>query len=238
VNEMELWAVYKKTGDSQALGQLVKMHIPQVEAVIRQKYSRANIPYSAIRAKGLSLVVDAINSYDPKYNRVLSSHTYDYLKKLHRFVDQQKQVARISEAQSGKVAPYLEATRYMTENLGREPSSRELSDELGWGIRDVNKLKREITFETPTESWGGFAGITHETYEDDTIDYVYKFDLTPEEQFIFEHSIGFQGAPVYKASDIAKRLSILPSQVSQRKRTIAEKIGRRQSEQSLRRFIK
>lgn len=232
-DEMEMWKAYKATGDQRVLGEIVEHLKPKMERNIKAKFSRANIPYSAIRAKGMALTVDAINTYDPTKGRALSSHAFEYWKKLHRYVDQQKQPVRISESQSGKVAPYLETVKQMEDRLGREPSSQELADELGWNIRDINKMKREITFEVPITSWEGFQSIQTTTHEDDLLDNVYKFDMSPEEQFIFEHSTGYNNAEKLAATDIAQRLNILPSQVSQKKKAIAKKIEFRRDQASI-----
>jgi len=232
-HEMELWSQYKTTGDQQALSGLLTTYRPLMERRVKQQFSRANIPETAIVAKGLSLTVDAINTYDPTRGRALKSHAFEYWKKLHRFVDQQKQIARISESQSTKIAPYMEATRQLSESMGRDPSSQELADHLGWGIRDINKLKREITFEDPIASWGGMKEIARPQDESDVVQYVYQFDLTPEEKYIFEHSMGYMTAERMPASQIAANLKILPSQVSQRKRTIANKLKKRLEEASV-----
>jgi len=232
-DDLDLWKQYKKTGDKDILGKLVMYHKPSIDKMIYRSYSRANVPQETIRAKGMGLIVDAINTYDPNKGAALGTHVYNYGKKLHRFVDQQKQVVRISESQSGKAAPYMEAVKQLESRLGREPSALELADELGWSIKDVNKMKREITVESPMTSWDGFGAITTSTHEDDVVDNVYKFDLLPEEKLIFEYSTGYGGADLLPASTIAAKLNILPSQVSQKKKNIAKKISFRQNQLSL-----
>jgi DNA-directed RNA polymerase specialized sigma subunit len=232
-DELILWKRYKETGDEQALTILLNTYRPLLKRRIRQQYSAANIPQSAIEIKGLTLTINALDTYDPTRGRSISSHVFEYWKKLHRFVDQQKQVARISESRSGKVAPYMQAVRQLQEDRGRPASTQELADHLGWEERDINKLKREITFEDPMSSWEGFAAVTTRMEDDPLVENVYKFDLTPDEQYIFEHSTGYKGAEIMTAASIARKMGILPSQLSQKKRGVAQKLEQRRDVASL-----
>jgi len=229
-NADSLWAEYNKTKSQEVFGDLIKTLSPMVDQAIQAKYSRANIPRHVIRSRGLVLVTDAITSYDPTKGRAITSHVYEYLKKLHRFTDQHKLVARLSEAQASKVSPFRETVSQLADRLGRQPTMAEIADESGISFRDIAKLQREHTTELPMVGGLGSDDMLKSQQTNPLIDYIYMFELDPEEKYIFEHTTGHKGAQVYQMKRIAKDLNLSPSQISQKKKKIASKIQARQSQ--------
>jgi len=59
--------------------------------------------------------------------------------------------------------------------------------------------------------------------EDPVLDYIY-YDLDPKDKLIFQHRTGYQGAPVMKVVDLAKKIKMSPSAVSSRAFKIAKTI--------------
>lgn len=159
-------------------------------------------------------VADAIRKYDPSKKVQLSTHIVHNLQRLHRLNYKNVQGLHTSEELQRNMNKVLTAKNNLTETLGREPTHKEISKEVGMPEKFINKMEKNLKFEVPSSAMS-FDPAAHKTEEEDLVmDYLYH-DLNPQQKIIFEHKIGYNGKPIKQNKELAKMLGISPVRVTQ-----------------------
>lgn len=219
----ELVDLYKKKGDKNAKKVIMKRYKHLIEQQARLRFgSSTAIPMGAIEAEGLKLLSQAIDSYDKSFGASLSTHFFNYLRKLTRFVNTYGYPVRPSEGVKEKFSVIRDAEFILTERLGRAPSYTEISDFVKMDEGSVRRIKDQlvsVVTQVDDQATGGSGML------DDYIDYVRKFDLTPQEQIVFDYSTGYGGLKQMKAGEIAKKLKMSPAQLSHIKKNVSTKFN-------------
>jgi len=164
----------------------------------------------------------AIKNYNPEKG-ALSTHIVNNLKQLNRLNYSSQQALRMSEALQQKVGRFIEAEQKLVENLEREPTLEELSENLGWDLSRVKRMKNQVRKEISTGLLEFDPGVLGSDNFKEYMDYVYH-DLDTKDKYIFEKTTGYGGSPTTSKVDIAKKLKISPGLVSNRSLAIANKL--------------
>ena len=103
----------------------------------------------------------------------------------------------------------------MEDRFGREPTDAEVADELSWSLKEVNRLRNELSRADIINfgddySYGDLGIMSNKTNE--VIRMVYM-DSTPDEKFIIEHTYNISGKKQLSLKDIAKKLRVSESKV-------------------------
>lgn len=233
MDDLELWKIYKKSGDRAALGELVRRLEPSIDTWLSTHVGRHNLPPTAVKSHAITKTVDAIGRWDPKGGASLRTWVVNNLMGVYRLVEQHRAVARIPEAFSTKAHMYHSALKELKLLRGRSPSNLELSEHLGLSMKDVDRLSRDVGAESVTAGYEGWEPILRPA-ESTIVDYVYMFDLTPEERVVFERLSGYNSAtrkfdPKSKkeGNEVARMLGKSAATVSQIKKGVVEKLKRR-----------
>lgn len=201
--------------------QLINSHKKLIEAEA-SKYAKF-IPVTFVLIEAYKLARKAAEKYDPSTGIKFSTYLTNALQKLSRLSTQYGNVVRVPENKQFKINKLNQVEQGLTDELGRQPSVAELADATGMGIGQVNSLlgtrKREVNMSNLS-----FAPVFFEGGEDEWVHFVYH-DLSEKDKLIFEYRTGFGGKPVLDNNNIAKRLNISPSTVSQRIKFITDKIA-------------
>jgi DNA-directed RNA polymerase specialized sigma subunit len=125
-----------------------------------------------------------------------------------------------------------EAHNKFVDEHGREPSEGELADYTGLSkkrIAHIRKYDKSQTFETRLQGSDSQENVSMPTVVDEADmweDYVYQ-SLSGRDQLIYDLRTGKQGSQrPLGVSEIAKKLKMSPSAVSQRLSKISEEIQR------------
>jgi len=220
--EKELIARYQG-GDKNALPELFDSFRPVLKTWERNTAS-TNLPRSAVNAEIKSQFIDAIDTYDPERGTKPSTYINSRLRKTYRFLYEHQNIGRIPENENIKVGTFKSAKDNLSEKLGRDPTALELSQDLRWGLSEVEKLDRMIRKDLSLPSDLDFGAITTNRSAD-IAHYIY-YDLTSQEKLVFEYLTGMGGKPVLKSKEIAQRMGVSQSTVSNIKKSIAEKLER------------
>lgn len=227
-NEMRLWRQWKRTKDPKVMGELVDSMQPIIQQTTG-KFKDVTIPRSAIEAEATHQAIIGIQTYNPKKGAKLSTHVYNRMPKVNRFVYEHQNVGRIPEHRVLKINTYQTAYETLQSDLGREPSAMEISDELGWSLPEVERMERELRKEvigSVLESGGNDFSFMGANEENKVLGYIY-YELSPQEKVVFENVSGYAGRPILSDNQVARRLNMQPEEVRRIKRRIADKIGRR-----------
>lgn len=215
-DDVDAWNKWRNTGSRDDLGTLFK----RMEPVIQKEVSRwasgpVARPVLNLEAKKISL--NAFKSFDPNKAR-LNTHLTNNLKGLSRIVYTHTNPARMPEHQVLKLSTFTTAKQTLEEQLGREPTTLELSESLAWSPKEVSRYEGQIRtgYSTSQPLPPGF-----DKYDADKVflDFVYN-DLVDQDKVVFEHTTGYGGKPILSAQDLIKKTRMTQGQISHSKRRI------------------
>ena len=126
------------------------------------------------------------------------------------------------EYQTLKFHTYNLANSALQERLGRDPTSDELSEELGWAKPYVQNFRQSMRREF-VESGETPPIFDTNSGESGVVDFVYN-DLSPVQKTIFEHTTGYAGARQLNNPQLIKKLHMSQGQLSYQKRLLVKKI--------------
>lgn len=169
------------------------------------------------------LAARAIRSFDPRRGAKLQTHVMTQLQPLRRFASQSPQAIRRGDRDMTQIAALARAENTLRENLGREPSDLELADYSGISQRRMNRLRARKELSAYGIVGGNDPVIDRSDPEDAWMDYVYH-DLDDISRKIVDYKLG-RGVQPMANKDIAHKLKITPSAVSQRLSTIQNRLN-------------
>ncbi len=190
------------------------------------KYKTSNIPYNLILLQTKALMVKAVLTFNTKRGVKFNTHLTNYLKKLYRFVNENANIAKIPEQRVRKIKQYNWAYSKLEAKLGRTPVDVELSDELSWPVKEVVRLKDELSrnevINFGTDYSYGDLGINSSKI-DSVIKLVY-LDATPDEKFILEHITNVRNKKQLNVKELSKQLKLPENKVKYLISNIKKKI--------------
>lgn len=183
----------------------------------------------ALNSRAKRLAISAFKNYDPAKGTKLQTHLLIRLQPLQR--ERMARSAPISipeRVQFDKFKMDQAAERFRADK-DRDPSDDELADITGISpkrMAHVRRFARGVISEGQTED--PMSGVSvptagEVTPEDIWIEYVHH-DLDPIDKKILEWKTGYLGKQVLSTNEIARRLKITPSAISQRAAKIAMKL--------------
>jgi len=228
MNMDEQWSAWDKDRSNDNLNALMETAKPVIDKAITS-YAPGSSP--AVKSQAKILTRRAIESYDPKRGTKFQSYLYTQLQPLQREA-MSYDTLYTPERVRFDLRQVRDASRQFTEHNGREPNDDELADSMGISKRRIAHLRR---FDKMVLGEGRF------TPEDDDEDdaalpetqqagrvwqqAVYE-DLSNIDKLIYDLKTGRNGrTKAMKVGDIAKKLKMTPSAVSQRLKRISDQIA-------------
>jgi DNA-directed RNA polymerase specialized sigma subunit len=188
----------------------------------------------ALTGRAKRLAIDAFKSFDPKRGAKLRTHLYIRLQPLQRAYTRRTAPLAIPERVQLDLLRLQQTERAMRDELNRDPADDELAERLKLSkkrIAHVRAFSKGILSEGQLRSPEGEPiqfGTQQHTPDDIWVEYVHH-DLSPIDKKIFEWKTGIYGKKVLTTNEIARRLNITPSAVSQRALKIAMMLERAQN---------
>ena len=183
----------------------------------------------AMRAKAKRLAIKAFQSFDPKQGAKLKTHLMIRLRPLQREYTKRTSPLNVPERVQLDQLRLRQAESRLNEELGREPSDVELAEHMGLStkrIAHVRSYSKGVLAESQMRSPEGelqLPASEHVTADDVWVEYVHH-DLDAKDKKIMEWKTGYNGHAILSTNEIAKRLKMSPSAVSQRAAKIARKL--------------
>lgn len=226
----ETYKDWAKSQDPKLIHSMINDLSPDIDKAI---YAYAGMNAGpTIKTKAKVLAVRAIKSYDPKSKANLRSWIYTQLQPLNRY-SRELSPSPMPERALLQVASLKKVENDFYENYGRMPSDAELTDITGLSAKNIGSIRR-LNKRTVNEgqnlygaedpsSYGERVQSKEPTYKDDIMHMLYT-TLSPSEQVIMEHKLGFNNKPILSNNDIAARLKMSPGRVSQLSNKIADQL--------------
>lgn len=225
-DDLKAWQEYKKSPTPLNRTNLLK----RFDGLIQNQVNRwmGPLPRETLEAEAKTLAVKAFDTYNPNAGAQLSTYLTSQLQPLSRLVYTYQNAARMPERIAQKMVTFTQANESLKLTLGREPTTDELHNELGWNAADINKVRgynrRDLVESGPAVS-GSFFEESGDDKDDILLGAIY-FELSPDEKQLFELVTGYNGVTPLKNPELAKKLGISLPQLSYRKDNLKKHIDR------------
>lgn len=179
-------------------------------------------PKSHLRSRAKAIAVKAVKTFNPMSGAKLQSWVTTNLKQLARYGQGLRDV-KAPELAIRRAAEIDRVSKQLSDDLGREPTLIELSDEIGISPKKIQKIRHQVKASVNSGS------LDTETSEDaQTAPGVYTpsalpfateavyMSLDPRDRFIFDSRTGSHGTSALSNKDIARRLGVSAPSISQR----------------------
>ncbi len=131
-----------KSGDKQAREHMIRANLRLV-VKIAQDYASYGLPLPDLISEGNIGLMKAVERFDPEKGGKLSTYAAWWIKQsIKRALANQSKTIRLPVHMVDKIARMRRITSILTEDLGREPTDDELSEELGVPRRKLAMLKQ------------------------------------------------------------------------------------------------
>lgn len=222
VKELELWKRWKYQGDQMALEELLASLRPLIRK-IALGYA-GNLPPVLIEAKVKKYAMQALETYQPGMAGI-STHITNYAQKVLRDITKLQNLGRLPEASAFKIPSYMNLRANMTEALGRDPTYGELADELKTSIAEVKRLEAGTRKDLVAVEGNWLRPQNAQEREQEVLDHL-QYELSGNDQAVFEWTFGLHGRPVLTSAQIAQKLGLPVGQINQAKHRIAGLVKR------------
>lgn len=200
---------------------------PVVDSALRSYVGTGVSPTLQTRARVLA--IDAIENYDPAKAK-LRTHLMSRLQSLRRHAARSSQIVSLPERMALEMGRVRLAHSEMADELGRPPTMLELADRTGLPPKRLGSLlsaRPGLTHgqvvSSSAEELPSMPAVVHPARHEAWLDFVHG-GLSPVDQLLFEHTTGYAGREVLPKTELARRLGLSPSAVSQRLAKIQAKI--------------
>ena len=224
-NDSDAVTTWQKTKDPQLLAELLVRFQPAVHSV-SNRYKTSGMSPQAIVATANANVLKALKSYMPDQGAQPLTHIWNSLQKVQRGARESLLSGSIPEHRSLKLSTFQTVRQNMTDSLGYEPTITEMSDELGWAPKEVERYEKELGGETTASNLQSdfFGHSTAFEHKDRALaDYLYH-ELDPRHKIVFEHTFGYGGKKILSNKDIATKLGTYEMDITRMKRKMGDRI--------------
>ena len=227
--EMEAWQRWRQDRNPQDFKYLLDSYQPFFNTMGRRFIQTSSLPTSTVKAEMVQNFHRALETYDPSYGTQLSSHVGAHLKHVGRYLRKYQNIGKIPDPRAQKIGFMQAREQVLTENLGRQPSTFELADDMGLSPKDVELLRTEVRKDILIdESTGGvaeFADVSSKALEQ--MQFLHT-ELNPEQQNVLEYTYGLYGRPaIPNNNQLGQTIGLSPQKIRAIKRQIARRYEKR-----------
>lgn len=194
-DEASIFKDWKKTQDPKYFRKLYDSMKPLIYKAAEKASYGSNIPESAFKAYAAQSFYDALRTFQPGKGAQLGTHVYGSVhNKTKRLNYMYQNLGQIPEPRAMKIGLFKNEQSYLHDSLGREPSSAELADRLGWGLKDVANIQRELRKDLALGEGTDELPYFESSKDEEILNYLY-YELAPDEQVVYEYIYGKNGRP-------------------------------------------
>ena len=190
-----------------------------------------------MRGQARLLAIKAVKKFDPQRGVKLRTYLHTQLQPLQRTYTKRTAMTSVPERVSLERFRMTQAEDEIKQTYGREASDQELADKLGIGVRRIDHIRsfgRGSVPESAVVDREGemmLPGTQKNNPEMVWLEYLHH-DLNPIDQKIMEWKLGLFGKDRLGTGEIARRLGITPSAVSQRSTRILAQLDQADTERN------
>jgi RNA polymerase primary sigma factor len=229
--EIKLAALIKR-GNKRAREKMITANLRLV-VKIAHDFSTFGLPLLDLISEGNIGLMKAVERFDPKKGGKLSTYASWWIKQsIKRALANQSKTIRLPVHLVDKIGKIRRVAARMTEELGREPSSEELAEELGLAVAKVSHLKNvavrpasldariNADDETPFGDLVGddraedpFATLRDKDLRDEIVDLLDVLDA--RERRIISYRFGLDGGRERTLEEVGKKFGVTRERIRQ-----------------------
>lgn len=229
--EIKLAAQIKR-GNGRAREKMIKANLRLV-VKIAHDFSTFGLPLLDLISEGNIGLMKAVERFDPKKGGKLSTYASWWIKQsIKRALANQSKTIRLPVHLVDKIGKIRRVAARMTEELGREPSSEELAEELGLPVAKVSHLKNvavrpasldakiSADDETPfgdlvsdERAEDPFAALRDKDLRDEVVDLLDA--LEPRERKIIAYRFGLGGGRERTLEEVGQKFGVTRERIRQ-----------------------
>jgi len=219
-DDLKLWRQWSRTHSSADLQRLLDQVKPVILSQVNRWAGGLSRPMLETRAK--ILATEAIKSYKPERGAALATHITNQLQRLSRLVYTHTQAARLPEHKAVSMASFHVAQEALKDEFGRDPTTPELADHLGWSNRRAEAFDQAYGRKELLTS-GEFtpSSFPIADQEDPLVGFVFH-DMAPKTQKLFASVTGYGGKPALSNPELMAKFKLTQGQLSYQKRKLTE----------------
>lgn len=223
--EFDMWQTWKDGGqDPNDLRPLLQSFKPLIRNKSNSWANRADLPPAAVHAEFNKQFVNALKTYNPTKGAGLSTWVTNRLQKAQRWVSKYQDPMRIQENRYYKTGEWDNAMATLDEQFGREPTTREMAEHLGWSEAEAGRMEAEKRKSLYSSGFEGYDPTSIMPSREAEKLRLIRYDLSPEELQVFDYTVGANGKPQLRPGEIAKQLGMSPSKVTRIRNSITKKL--------------
>ena len=230
--DLAAWEEYKRNPSSINRSNLIR----RFHGVINNQVNKwiGPVPREVLENEARLLATKAFDTYNPAAGTALSTHITNQLLPLSRLVYKYQNTIRLPENTTQMLSTFKTTNNMLKLTLGREPTTDELHNELGWSAKDITRIRdynRRDLIESGSAVSSDFFGVDRENEDDLLLGGIY-FELSPDEKQLFEAITGYNGARKLSNPEIMQRFGLSQAQLSFKKTKLRNRIEQLMSKQS------
>ena len=195
IDELKAFNHWKQTGSQVAFQQLYTSMKPLITEAAKKASYGSNIPQSAHQIWAAQSFYDALRTYKPAAGTAIQSHVYNSVQQKSKRLNYLYQnLGHIPEPRAMQIGLYQNIHENLKASLGRDPSTEEIADKLSWGTKDVAKIQKEIQKDYALDASTEEDSFSASSLDDEILEFVY-YELSSEEQLIYDYVFGKNGRP-------------------------------------------
>jgi DNA-directed RNA polymerase specialized sigma subunit len=221
--DMEAWRKYKQTKSTQDRNALLSRFSGAINSQVN-KWA-GPVPREVLTNQAKILAIKSFDTYQENMGTALATHVINNLAPISRTVYTYQNTARLPENLTLKMHSFQAANEHLASMLGRDATTDELRDELGWTGSEINRIK-DYNRKDLVESVGNINDGFFSTEEDadEALLAALYYDMLPNEKRLFELTTGYNGVRKRSSPEIMKELNISQAQLSYQKTQMKNKI--------------
>lgn len=224
VDQDSLYQQWQNNNDEEALGELMN----SLEPIVHKKaydITPPDLDEDLVKNHIRNQMVADLPDYDPDKS-AMSTYLYNFsLPKVNRYIKKYQNDARIPEGRAQKISTFNNAEDELRTELGREPSDQEMADELAWDVDEVRRMRKSQRGEVNISNVDMIGNLPTKEYSElDDVYHYLIYELDHEEQKVFKHLTGYDGAEKKNGKEIAQDMGVSQAKVSKIKNKINEKM--------------
>jgi len=172
--EESLFADWRKTNDPQYFRKLYDSMKPLLHDAAKKASFGSNIPESAHKIYAAQNFYDALRTFKPGKGAAIQTHVYGAVhQKAKRLNYLYQNLGHIPEPRAQSIGLFQNEQSYLKSSLGREPSTAEMADRLGWGVKQVANIQREIQKDLALGEGTEDRSFFESSRDEEVLDYLY-----------------------------------------------------------------
>lgn len=222
MHENELILEYQKNPTPGNEQKLFDAHKGYISANINKW--KGTLPDIVLDTYGKQYAVDAFKSFDPSKNASINTHLYNNISRLSRLVYQHNNIVNIPENQIRQIGLVDSAKNYLTDELNREPTTKEISQHLNLPESHIEKIiknnRADLLYDSDIDIKDTQVNSTSPLYNRLVS---LRYTLPVKEKRQLEDLIGFEKDPL-SLKEFGKKYKMKPYEISRLKAHFAKKI--------------